>query len=322
MIEYIKYKNNSNNILVETSVPLKKDGIYYLTGEENYWLISCGKKQDLQNPFIEKGIIGLGWDKINLKDIINKNDNELSEKLLEKYEHLEKMYNDFSTFKRYISSVVTKLKRFVCEMKLGDIIVLKDRGSNEIYFGKIISEAEDYLEEDLFVDEITGYCNKIRKIKWLKSVSKDNIGSELKLALSARHAISLIKHEKVKEEVNREVFSYFYRGENLHIVFKVSLNGDISQDNFKEFQDCIHELKEKCISETKAKNIFYIKTNVQSPGPIEFFGDPRIVSYIFGVITAGSGIAVSKYLKSKKKLDIKDPKKQDDEIDDGFSKGN
>lgn len=321
MIEYIKYKN-SDNTLVETPVPLKKDGIYYLTGDENYWLISCGKKQDLQNPFVEKGIIGLGWDKINLKDITNKNNNELNEILLEKYQHLEKMYNDFSTFKRYISSVVTKLKRFVCEMKLGDVIVLKDRGSNEIYFGKIVSEAEAYSEDDLFIDDIAGYCNKIRKIKWLKSASKENIGSELKLALSARHAISLIKHEKVKEEVNREVFSYFYRGGNLHIVFKVTIDGDIAQDDFKEFQDYIHELKEKCISETHAKNIFNIKTNVQSPGPIEFFGDPQIVSYIFGVITTSGGIAVSKYLKSKKKLDIKDPKKQDDEIDDGFSSGN
>lgn len=238
MIEYIKYKN-SDNTLVETSVPLKKDGIYYLTGDENYWLISCGKKQDLQNPFVEKGIIGLGWDKINLKDITNKNNNELNEILLEKYQHLEKMYNDFSTFKRYISSVVTKLKRFVCEMKLGDVIVLKDRGSNEIYFGKIVSEAEAYSEDDLFIDDIAGYCNKIRKIKWLKSASKENIGSELKLALSARHAISLIKHEKVKEEVNREVFSYFYRGGNLHIVFKVTIDGDIAQDDFKEFQDYI-----------------------------------------------------------------------------------
>ena len=321
MIEYIAYKNSENEV-IETSVPFKKDGIYCLTGEENYWLISCGKKQDLQNPFIEKGIIGISWDKINLEQVRNSTEEELSEKLLENYQALETRYQDYSAFKRYISSVITKLKRFVTEMNLGDIIVLKDRGSNKIYFGKIISEAEDYSNNDLYVDEITGYCNKIRKVRWLKSTFKDDIGSELKLALSARHALSLIKQDKVKEEVNREVFSYFYRGDNLHIVFKVKLDTDISQDNFKEFQDYIHELKKKCISETNTENIFNIKTNVQSPGPIEFFGNPQIVSYIFGVITGVGGIAVSKYLKTKRKLKIEDPKKQDDEIDDGFSEGN
>lgn len=320
-IEYLEYKDQ-NNELIRTNVPLKKGGIYYLSGEEQYWLISSGKNKDLQNPFISKGVIGIGWDKITLDEIKNNNKEDLKELLFKKYRDLEKDYKEISDFKRYISSVATKLIRFVYEMQLGDIIVLKDRGSNKIYFGKIISEAEEYSEEDLPIDETTGKCNKIRKIRWLKSIEKDNLGSELKLALTARHALSLIDLDKVKNEINREIFSYFYCGENLHIVFKVTFNGNIPQDDFKDFQDCIHELKEECLLKTHAKNIFNIKTNVQSPGLIEYFGNPQIVSYIFGIITTGSGIILWKYLKSKEKLDIKDPKKNDPEIDDGFSEGN
>ena len=52
--QYLKIKKGNNYI--NTEVPIKKDGIYYLSGKERYWLVSSGKKEDLQNPFIEKGI--------------------------------------------------------------------------------------------------------------------------------------------------------------------------------------------------------------------------------------------------------------------------
>lgn len=322
-IEYLEYKDQ-NNELIRTNVPLKKGGIYYLSGEEQYWLISSGKNKDLQNPFISKGVIGIGWDKITLDEIKNNNKEDLKELLFKKYRDLEKDYKKISDFKRYISSVATKLIRFVYEMQLGDIIVLKDRGSNKIYFGKIISEAEEYSEEDLPIDETTGKCNKIRKIRWLKSIEKDKLGSELKLALTARHALSLIDLDKVKNEINREIFSYFYCGENLHIVFNIELASNISQDFFKEFLDYIYNLKQKCIEENKSENNFNIKTNVQSPGPVEYFGNPEIAKYIYGVVT-GLGIAGTCciYNSIKEKLKIKNPQKNDEEIDkDRFSEGN
>lgn len=321
MLEYIKVVNK-NNELVSTDVPIKKDGIYYLSGKENYWIVSSGKIRDLQNPFIEKSIIGLGWDKVTIQEIEENDQENLKELLLRKYFFLEQYYSTTAAFKAYISNVTNKLKRFVCEIKLGDIIVLKDRGSNIIYFGKIISEAEEYEENDLEIDSKVGNCNKVRKVKWLKYSEKEKLGSELKLALTTRHALSLIKLNKVREEINREIFSYFYCGENLHIVFKIELNDNISQDSFKEFLDYIYDLKKDYISSNNIENIFNIKSNIQSPGPVEFYGNPEIAKYIFTVI-AGTGIvATAKYLDIKRKLKIKDPRKDDQEIDDGFSRGN
>lgn len=318
-IEYIKIKEKDNKV-IETTVPIKKEGIYYLSGEENYYLISSGKKKDLQNPFVTKGIIGIGWDKIKLEDIKNLNKEELKEKVEQEYKYLRKFYSDEKGFKTYSSFTTNKLLKFVNEIKLGDIIVLKDRGSNQIYFGKIISEAMEYSEEDLYIDEVTGTCNKIRKVKWLKKVSRENISSELKLAFNSRHALSSIKIEKVKEEINRNIFSYFYRGENLHIVFKVTSTADISQESFKNFQDYISNLKLDCLNnnQNNIEDKLNIKANVQSPGPIEFFGNPEIVKYIF--IAIGSNLGAYALIKTILKLE--EPKKEDSEIDDGFSSGN
>lgn len=318
-MEYIKYK--VDNKVIETNVPLKKDGIYYLNGEENYYLVSSGNKKDLQNPFVKKGIIGIGWDKISLNDINNLDENEIKETIEAKYDFCRKNYSSIQSFKQYCSLTANKLLRFVKEIQLGDIVVLKDRGSNCVYFGKIISDALEYPEDDLYVDNIVGVCNKIRKVKWLKKVKKDNLATEIKLAFTSRHALSFIKQDKVKEAINREIFSYFYNGNNLHAVFMIKSENDISQDNFKKFQDLIYNLKQKCIEETGTENNFYVKMNVQSPGPVEFFGNPVIVDYIYEAIKIG-GLGYLSYKGIKSILSILGPQKEVKEIDDGFLEGN
>lgn len=320
-MEYIKYKVGTE--VVNTNVPLKKDGIYYLNGDENYYLVSSGNKKDLQNPFVEKGIIGIGWDKISLNDINILDENSLKDTIEEKYSFYEKNYSSEQSFKQYCSLTANKLLRFVKEIQLGDIVVLKDRGSNCVYFGKIISDALDYSEDDLYVDDVVGVCNKIRKVRWLKKIKKDNLATEIKLAFTSRHALSFIKQDKVKEAINREIFSYFYCGENLHIVFNIGFTNNISQDSFKEFLDLIYNLKQKCIKENNSENNFNIKTNVQSPGPVEYFGNPEIAKYIYGVVT-GVGIVgmYHCYNRIKEKLKIKTPQKNDEEIEDRFSAGN
>lgn len=318
MYQNIYYEEK--NVKISTNVPLKKDGIYYLSGKEKYWLVSSGKDKNLQNPFIKNSIIGLAWDKVSIDEVLENTKENLKTILEDRYKNVKTRYSTEKAFKSYISNVTNKLIRFVKEIKLGDIIVLKDRGNDKIYFGKIISECKHYGHSDLFVDDIVGSCNKIRKVRWLKDINKNFVGSELKLAFTARHALSLIQAEKTKDEINRTIFSYFYRGENLHIVFDVNLKTNISQDLFKEFQDFIYDLKKECLKEKKSENNFNIKTNVQSPGPIEFFGNPEIAKYIFGALTAVGTIGV--YSAIKNKLVIKSPVKNDQCIDDGFSKGN
>ena len=329
--QYLKIKKGNNYI--NTEVPIKKDGIYYLSGKERYWLVSSGKKEDLQNPFIEKGIIGIGWDKVTAEEVKISNKKELNNILAIKYQNLNK-FKEPRVFKSYISATANKLLRFFNEIKLGDIIVLKDKSSsnsNSIYFGKVISKAEEYLEKDLYVDEIVGYCNKIIRVKWLKSVERTLIGAELKLILTSRHALSMIQNEKVKDEVNREMFSYFYRGTDLHIVFGVGEENDIKYDSFKQFQDYIYALKEQALSIKEAENDFNIKANIQSPGPIEFFGNAKIIEYIYKFITensaeiiSGVGIvgSVGTYKFIKRILNVTSPKKEEREIEEKFKEGN
>lgn len=317
-IEYIKYEDKDNN-LMDTIIPFKQDDIYYLSGEENYWIVSSGKNKDLQNPFVKNEIIAIAWDKITVNDIIENESEELKDLVEKNYKNFFPNKNT-KELRKYISSVVNKLQRFVFEIKLGDIIVLKDNGSNKIYFGKVVSEAENYKKENLIVDRITGSCNKIRKVKWFKSVERNKIGSELKLALNVRHALSKINDIKVKEEINRELFSFFYQADKLHAVFKIETTNEITQDNLKVFLDYIYDLKQKFLKEhPEVPNELNIKLNIQSPGPIEFLGHPEILKYIYYMTTFESN---STYLFIKEILNIKNPEKSDREIDINFSRGN
>ena len=318
--KYIKIKTDNEYIVTE--VPLKKDNIYFLSGEENYWLVSPGKSEDLQSIFIEREIIGIGWDKISINDLNKLNRNELKKLMESKYFFLSKKYKEKKVFDRYISTSVNKMNRFLRDIKLGDIIVLKDKGSNLIYFGKVISEAEDYLNKDLFLDNVSGYCNKIRKVKWFVSRNRDDVGAELKLVLRSRHAISNLSNIKVQDEIDREMFSYYYKGQNLHIVFQIETNKNISQDEFLEFQNIINSLKKDVVG-SSIENNFNVKINIQSPGPVEFFGDPEIIKYIFYAVTGVSeALLFSKFLKVKEKLKIENPKQENSEIEERFKEGN
>lgn len=325
--EFIKIKNEDE--IIETNVPIKKEGIYYLSGKEKYWIISSGKDKDLQNFFIEKGIVGLSWDKILIRDIKN-NEEESAKKIIEKaYASLRRNYKDERSFKTYISSIYKKLVQFIDEISIGDIIVLKDRGNRKVYFGKILSDVSEVNDEDLYVDNNTGYCNKIRRVHWIKGIKKNKAGSELKLAFFSRHAILNVQSEKVCDEINREMFTYFYKGKNLHIVFGIGEDDNIKYDSFKKFQDYIYTLKEKAISIKGTENNFNIKANIQSPGPIEFFGNAEIIKYIYTFITENSteiltGItgSIGAYKTIKRILNITNPKKEIKEIKDKFKEGN
>lgn len=314
--EYISYQMGKDKI--ETKIPLKKSGIYYLSGQEKYWLFSAGKNQDLSESFVKKGILGLAWDKIKVEDILNSSEIELRTKIEDSYKNFKDKYRDEKGFRQYVSSVTTKLQRFVEKIKLGDIIVLKDKKNDRIIFGKVISQAYEGIDSELKIDDSLGYCNKIRKIKWIKAIDRKEAPTEIKLALTSRHALSGIKDNKVIDEINREVFSLFYRGDNLHIIFRVGRKEAIDSDKFIEFQTLISELKRDCLAENSvAKDNLKIKSNVQSPGPIEFFGDPEIVKYIFRAITMGGPLIES--LELKNYLKITQPTV---EINDGFSEGN
>ncbi|MGL5796652.1 MAG: hypothetical protein ACRCYT_00455 [Cetobacterium sp.] len=318
--EYISYEDENGEV-IETEVPLKKEEIYYLSGEEKYWLFSSGKSEELFDSFEEEGVIGIGWDQISLDEIKENTEFQLKKLVKERYSELENNYTSAKGFIQYISLTTNKLKRFVNEINLGDIVVLKDRGKNQIKFGKIISEAKKSSNVNLVIDNSLGYCNKVRKVKWLRTINKDDAESELKLALSARHAVSIISNEKVKDEINREIFSLFYRNEDLHMIFRIEKKENIQFDEFNEFQNIINELKKECLENTGTENRLNIKSNVQSPGPLEYFGNPEIIKYLYRtlIVVGGVGTVRVSYALLKNNLQIKEPQTR---IDDGTSQGN
>ena len=88
---------------------------------------------------MDKGIVGIGWSDINLKEIKELSENDMRKLISKKYSKLQNNYKDEKSFKAYVTSIYNKFIKFVNEIKLGDVIVLKDRGSDKVYFGKVVS---------------------------------------------------------------------------------------------------------------------------------------------------------------------------------------
>lgn len=304
-----------------TEVPYSMNDLPYFEGKEKYWVMSSGKEKDLYDYFDENNTIGLAFDNISVNDVKGKKQIEIKEIVKEKYKHLEDEFDELSGFNRSTTIYSKEIHHFVNEISIGDVVVVKDRNKNRLLFGKVTSDALDPGQErlNMKVDKKRGYCNKVRRVKWLHYKNKDEVSELIRNTITYQRGVYQINDEKVIVDINKTIYSLFYRGEQLHAVFNIKTSSDIKFSEYHEFINLIEE----CRKEYNIEDEFYIKSNVASPGPIEIYGHSvdivKILASI-GIVAAPSIISnrlKDKYKKSKEELDIDDPGK-----DDGFRRGN
>lgn len=268
-------------------------------------------------------MIGIAWDKISVEEIMGKDIDKIKEIVMDKYADYFDKYEKDGTISRVASIWAKEINYFVNEIRDGDIVLVKDRSRNKLMFGKIISPCFENEEKDnkLFIDSDRGTCNKARRIEWLKIKEKDELSDLINRALYERKAVVKITGEKIISDINKSIFSIFYRGDNIHAVFSVNTEHDIK---FKEYYEFINLLNLVSTEMNVADDLF-IKSNVSSPGPIEIFGNAvdiiEILKNLGIVIGATSMVAFGKYtknyLQAKRSLDLTNPGE-----DDGFTRGN
>ena len=306
---------------LDTEVPLKKNNLPYFQGSEKYWVISSGKEKDLYDYFYKNRIVGLAWDKIKVNDIKGKNLKEINKIVENKYLNLKSNYEKESSFSRAITIFSKEVNYFVNEIKLGDIVIVKDRSRNNLIFGKVVSEVFENkeFEINLKIDDDRGMCNKFLNLEWLNIREKDEVSELIKNTIYGQQAILNITDERTIADINKTIFSLFYRDNYIHAIFNIKKDTNIEFEKYYQFLNLIHEFR----NDKKIKNDFYIKSNVSSPGPIEIFGNAIEITNLLislGIITT-VGVATAylknKYLPVKKELDIINPG-----VDDGFDRGN
>ncbi len=90
--------------------------------------------------------------------------------------------------------------------------------------------------------------------------------------------MSQINREQVITEINRSIYNLYSYNNKTHSVFRIKNEKEIDFFKYANFIECVNNVYKKVNSENEQ---LYIKTNINSPGPIEFIGKTQRVVVTF-----------------------------------------
>ncbi len=156
------------------------------------WMIRAGRDGTVIHHFLDKGIAYLGWGvgPVNPTDTNAK----IRHRLYETYPRENP---------GALPNIVGMLKRFSCEVGLGDTLVTYDPRHRRYHVGIVKSDAEcrDVAWVDLAtgheIDDEPGY---VRKVDWASAVSRDSLSKTTRDALNPQ-----LSHFRISGRASEEI---------------------------------------------------------------------------------------------------------------------
>ena len=193
--------------------------------------------------------------------------------------------------------------KFVTDIDIDDVVIIPSANSNEISIGIVTSapytESPGFNNTSCLDIEKPEYeeCRFIKRIrvKWLTQIKKTNVDLRLSKLLNARNTIT--QADIYSHFIDRSIYALYYKNGKVHLTLHVEKKEDITVDEFAELLSSITGLVNAYDNLVEHKTLA-IKSRVESPGPLEFIGDPVSIALIAAVIG---------YLKYGGKLSFKIP---------------
>lgn len=258
--------NNSKNELQNFC---KVFGIEQIPENRNYWLIRTASGEYF-NDFYSNNYVAIGWDKFcDASQIKNEEENKVKISIANAYKDEKRP-----------GYVYNQIKRFMFDIKKGDMILIPNVNSNDIAFG-IVSK-EFYVRENQNIPSKTAnksMClyKKCIGVNWIKILPKMKFEPALRMLMFAHTTVSNVND--YKSYINRTLYPIYILDKYIHLTYAVQTTEDISLSNFAGFLNVIadslklfDDIAKTNLSNTKLD----IKTTVNSPGVVEFIG------YAFG----------------------------------------
>ncbi|WP_196887169.1 hypothetical protein [Aureivirga sp. CE67] len=287
---------NENNNIINNYINKFFNSPIERTG--NYWFVRTDKGVNF-DIFTTNGFVGIGWNDIELSDLIPVNEHATKRKIA----LVENLDIDESSDKSKITSIYNKLIRFNSLSK-GDVIVSPSRKSKRIAFGVVESE-NCYWEENP-----NDFCEHKKRVKvnWVLTKNFNTLDSMFYKIKGSRHSISDIKG--YAPFIDKEMNTFYFKDNSGHYVVDVRSSNDINTFALVEFiyqtNNFLSIINEEFDFQESIDDSS-IKLNVQSPGKIEFKmpgGKTMLLLTILIPILGGCEDAVSETpdeLKSKLK---------------------
>jgi hypothetical protein len=277
------------------------DALPKINANRNYWFFRTNGGQ-FYNYFIQRNLIAIGYDKINLLDIkATVNNDADSIRILG--EKIKNEYGEEETRPNYIASQLTK---FAYGIKKGDIVFIPSYSSNEITFGEVI-ETQAFIDNTTINDTDVCPYYKRKKVKWIRTMSRDELDPNLYKLMFSHHTIT--ETNNYGEFIDKITNSFFIKNAKAHLVLDVQTKAEIkAKDLFQMGAISLELLDDFCEAENLSykSDDFNVKLNLQSPGHIELSGITMGGIVIIGIILvslAGGGFSIK--LGQELSIDLK-----------------
>jgi len=241
---------------------------------QKYWLVRT-QSGDYYQEFYHENFIGVGWDELDLKLIHESPDEE------QIIEYIKKQYPD----EKQPGRILNQIKRFLYDIKIGDIVLIPSHSSLYVSFGVVVSNL--YIEEVNIDDVLDGKCpfQKRKKVRWLKTIRREELDPYLYRLLNSHHTIT--DATPYSTFIDRTLHSFYIKGNSAHLIFGIQKPDNIPAvdlvDVLNKTLELIPIINSLTDSEYKKEDID-IRLTLNSPGIIE------IVTFTAPALVLGIGV--------------------------------
>ena len=249
-----------------------------LKTNSDYWLVRT-ESGLYYDDFNNSSFIAIGWNAVDEEKLKNVETDPTQLRTV-----VESLYPD----DKQPGRTANQLLSFQKDIKIGDLVLIPNEGSERYMLGEVTSEL--YFEREENISTLPGQCPfiKRRKVKWIKSFYKKDADSKI-LKLSYRQQ-TVNDINDYKAFINRALYGAYVDSEGLiHLTYDINIEDNINMSDLSSFLYHYTQMYELLAGD---RNID-IKINAQSKGKSEIItrtvAGIGIVLLIFGVVTLPYG---------------------------------
>lgn len=268
---------------MEFNIEEQIENIRVVDEKRDYWFVrSYGG--ELYEDFLDHNYVGLGFNNVPYKYITDATSNDASA-----FERLQKFINENTKYKKSEATKwANQLIRFESDVKIGDMVIVPNKNSDEYSFGLIESKTKVVEVKTTFTHNGSTelFPEKRKQIKWLKTVQKEDLRGELRSISFTHQALSNINAHS--EQIEGNISSLYIKENRMYLTIQVDQHEDINAFDLQRFLEGLtYFYKEFCKEYGIEDNEdLFIKIKVQSWGKV------ALRASVYGAILGLAGLII------------------------------
>ncbi len=237
--------------------------IHEVPAERKYWFIRT-YGGEAYNSYLKGGYVGVGYNDVPFRYIQKATfDEPSSMEALTRY-----LQNRKDTNPRRISRIANQLVSFNNEVSIGDCVIIPSRNSDILALGTI--ESDTFLVDKPGTINVNGQIielpEKRRKVKWQKSIQKDDPRNDIKAVTASHYGITNVSF--YSDTIEAIVSSLYIKDQQACLVIQIDQDEEINAFELNRFlSDLTYFYHEFCSENgTLLDEDLRIKIKLQSAG--------------------------------------------------------